>query len=420
MNRSIAPNYTQAENLAIQFPTEIELANGIQLFWMKDVKDDSVKLDIEWRAGSKYQSKKLVANFTNKLVLSGNENKDSSAIETEIDYYGGFLQRELDRDHAGVVLYGLRENISEVFRIVAEALLTVTFPEEQFEKERRVATMSFNIEAKKVKSLCQRRFNLAVFGEESAYGKSADESDFAAVKRQDLNDFYKEVYQEGTPIVFLVGNVEDAFIEQLKTWAQSFRPKTNNYTAQVSQQEKGRIDNIEVEDALQSAIRVGRLMFNKTHPDYFGFQILNTVLGGYFGSRLMANIREDKGYTYGIGSDLAVMEDAAYFIISTEVGVDVREATLQEIFFEIEHLQNELISDEELSKVKNYLLGDFLRQADGPIAMMENFKNIHFNELPRTYYSDFIQAIHNVTAVELQNLAIKYLQKGDLTIVTAG
>ncbi|NOQ73608.1 MAG: hypothetical protein GQ574_16500 [Crocinitomix sp.] len=420
MNRSIAPDYTQAENLAIQFPEKIQLAEGIQLFWMKDVKDDSVKLDIEWRAGSKYQAKKLVASFTNKLVLSGDENKPSSAIQEEIDYYGGFLQHELDRDHAGLVLYGLRDNIAKVFGIVTEALATVSFPEKQFEKERRVATMAFNIESKKVKNLCQRRFNLAVFGEESAYGKSADEADFAAVERQDLNDFYQAIYQEGTPIVFLVGNVEAAFIEELKTWAQSFRPKTNNYTAQLSRQEKGRIANIVVEDALQSAIRIGRLMFNKTHPDYFGFQVLNTVLGGYFGSRLMANIREDKGYTYGIGSDLAVMEDAAYFIISTEVGIDVREETLQEVFNEIERLQNELISEEELSKVKNYLLGDFLRQADGPIAMMENFKNIHFNELPRTYYSDFIHAIHTTTAVELQNLAIKYLQREDLTIVTAG
>ncbi len=420
MNRSIAPNYSQPESLAIQFPEEIELANGVQLFWTKDVKDDSVKLDIEWRAGSKYQSKKLVANFTNKLMLSGNEDRPASAIASEIDYYGGYLQHELDRDHAGIVLYGLRENISDVFRIVTEAFSAASFPQKQFEKERTVASMSFKIESKKVKNLCQRRFNKAIFGKESVYGQSAVEEDFTAVEQEDLKTFYKEVYQQGTPTLFLVGNVTESFIEQLKKWAENFSPKTINYTPNAPEQEKGRIANIEVEDAIQSAIRVGRLMFKKTHPDYFGFQLLNTVLGGYFGSRLMANIREDKGYTYGIGSDMAVMEDAAYFLISTEVGIDVREQTIQEIFNEIERLQTELISEEELLKVKNYLLGDFLRHADGPIAMMENFKNIHFNLLPKTYYSDFIQAIHNTTAAELQNLAIKYLQRDDLTVVTAG
>lgn len=420
MNRIVAPNYSQPESLTIQFPQEIKLANGVQLFWMKDVKDDSVKLDVEWCAGSKYQSKKLVANFTNKLILSGNDNQSGPVIAEKIDFFGGYFQHEIDRDHAGVVLYGLRDNMGEIFEIFTEAFASVAFPKDQFEKERSIASMSFKIESKKVKNLCQRRFNRAIFGERSVYGQSAEESDFESIKSEDLRAFYESNYTNAMPTIFMVGNVDEVFIEQLKTWAESFQPKPVDYTTGETQQEKGRIDNIAVEDAVQSAIRVGRLMFNKTHPDYFGFQLLNTILGGYFGSRLMANIREDKGYTYGIGSDVSVMEDAAYFIISTEVGIDVREETIREIFNEIERLQTELVSDEELLKVKNYLLGDFLRHADGPIAMMENFKNIHFNQLPRTYYTDFIHSIHETTAEELQGLAVKYLQRDDLTVVTAG
>ena len=420
MNRNIAPNYSQPESLEIQFPEEIQLAEGISLFWMKDVKDESVKLDIEWCAGSKYQSKKLVANFTNKLILSGNAEKSGPAIAEKIDFYGGYLQHEIDRDHAGVVLYGLKDNMGMLFNIFADSFASVAFPEDQFEKERSVASMSFKIESKKVKNLCQRRFNTAIFGTESVYGQSADEIDFENINQEDLKAFYESNYRAGTPMLFLVGNVDEAFIDSLKKWAKTIHPKAVNYTPKAPQQEKGRIENISVPDALQSAIRVGRLMFNKAHPDYFKFQLMNTVLGGYFGSRLMTNIREDKGYTYGIGSDIAVMEDAAYFIISTEVGIEVREQTLDEIFKEIERLQTELISDEELHKVKNYLLGDFLRHADGPIAMMENFKNIYFHQLPQTYYTDFIHAIHEATAEELRDIAVKYLNKDDLTIVTAG
>jgi predicted Zn-dependent peptidase len=420
MNRTVAPEYTQPESLTIQFPEEINLANGIALYWLKDVKDDSVKLDIEWCAGSKYQSKKLVANFTNKLILSGNENQSGPEIAEKIDFYGGYLQHETDRDHAGFAIYGLRENIGNVFEIFAEAFGSVTFPESQFEKERSVASMSFKIESKKVKNICQRRFLKAIFGEGSVYGSSAEESDFENVQINDLKAYFQSTYKHGKPVLFLVGNVDEAFIQQLKTWAEKFSPQPLDFTPGDPAQEKGRIENIAVQDAVQSAVRVGRLMFKKTHPDYFKFQLLNTILGGYFGSRLMANIREDKGYTYGIGSHVSVMEDAAYFVISTEVGIEVREQTIEEIFKEIERLQTELVSDEELLKVKNYLLGDFLRQANGPIAMMENFKNIHFNNLPRSYYTDFIHAIHETTAAELQDLAVKYLQKSDLSVVTAG
>lgn len=420
MNRVAAPEYTQPESLAIQFPEEVKLANGITLYWLKDVKDDSVKLDIEWCSGSKYQSKKLVANFTNKLILSGNEDQSGPEIAERIDFYGGYLQHELDRDHAGFVIYGLRENIGNVFEIFTEAFGSVTFPENQFEKERSVATMSFKIESKKVKNICQRRFIKAIFGEASVYGSSATETDFENVQINDLKVYYQSAYQQGKPVLFLVGNVDEAFIQQLKIWTETFNPQPLAYASGEPLQEKGRIANIVVSDAVQSAVRVGRLMFRKTHPDYFKFQVLNTILGGYFGSRLMANIREDKGYTYGIGSDISVMEDAAYFVISTEVGIEVREQTIQEIFKEIERLQTELVSDEELLKVKNYLLGEFLRHANGPIAMMENFKNIHFNKLPHTYYTDFIHAIHETTAAELQDLAVKYLQKDDLSVVTAG
>jgi zinc protease len=113
------------------------------------------------------------------------------------------------------------------------------------------------------------------------------------------------------------------------------------------------------DDAIQSAIRIGRIVVDKKHKDYFGLQILDTVLGGYFGSRLMTNIREDKGYTYGIGSACAVLEDAAYFFVTTEVAKEVKEDTIKEIYFELNRLTTDLIPADELERVKNYMLGEF-------------------------------------------------------------
>ncbi|MFT4602081.1 MAG: zinc protease, partial [Arenicella sp.] len=154
--------------------------------------------------------------------------------------------------------------------------------------------------------------------------------------------------------------------------------------------------------------------------DYFHFQLLNTILGGYFGSRLMANIREDKGYTYGIGSGMAVLQETGYFFISTEVGKDVKEETMTEIHKELKLLTEELITEDELMKVKNYMLGEFLRHADGSLSQMEMFKNIYFNDLKETYYFDFIQAVHDATLPGLKRLAEKYLNPKDMLTVISG
>lgn len=419
MNRAIQPPHTPPNKLEIQFPKQIALQNGVQLFWLDDVKDASVKLDIEWCAGSKYQHKKLTANFTNKLLLSGNDSRLGSEIAEEIDFHGGFLQHELDRDHAGITLYGLTDNIHEIFSVFEEAMMTCTFPTLEFEKERSVSLMRFKIDAQKVKNQCSRKFTQAIFGAESTYGQLAEVSDFEAIQREDVIEFYNEFYLSSNLAIFLVGNVEDRFIQKLDAWSAKLKPKKLNKAVVSVQQEKGRMD-VAVPNALQSAIRFGRLFIDKNHPDYFKFQLLNTAFGGYFGSRLMTNIREDKGYTYGIGSNAVVMEEASYFYISTEVGVEVKEATISEIMTEMNRLRTELIPEEELARVKNYMLGDFLRHADGAIAMMENFKNIHFNQLKDTYYSDYIVAINEASPEELMAIANKYLDPTDYTIVTAG
>lgn len=420
MNRTIAPPHIQPNQLVFDFPTHIQFKNGANLYWLNDVKDNSVKLDLEWAAGSKYQKKRLVASFTNKLMLSGNNNFSAAQISEAIDFFGGYFQNEIDTDHSGVSIYGLSEQIGNIFEVFSSAFLNCTFPLAEFEKEHTISLANFKIDSQKVKNCCSRSFNKYIYGENSPYGQVAVEADFEAISRDDIANFFQEYYLNTQPTLFLVGRVSDQFIQQIEKWADNFPANPEKNIQPNLDQKKGRID-IEVPNSqgVQAAIRIGRQLFNKNHPDYFNFQLLNTYLGGYFGSRLMTNIREDKGYTYGISSHLTVQENAAAFIIATEVGVEVKEETIKEIFIELENLRTQLIEEDELQKVKNYMLGDFLRRADGPIALMENFKNIHFNHLKKTYYTDFIQAIHKATASDLREVAQRYLQDSEMLIVTA-
>lgn len=418
MNRTIAPAFTAPKSVELKVPQEIKLHHDISLFWIKDVKDESVKLDIEWFAGTKYQPKKLVAGFTNKLLLSGNEKKSAREISEEIDFYGGFVQDEVDKDHSAITLYGLTENFNKIFSIFEDAVLHCTFPEKEFNEERNTALTKFKIDSEKVKFIAQRAFNGALFGEHP-YGHAAEIADFENLQREDLLSFYNHYYLGSKPVLFLVGNVDEKVIESIKNWTAKLSPTDKKFNAVPVTSKQGQI-RIEKKDAIQSAIRVGRLAVDKKHPDYFGLQVTDTILGGYFGSRLMANIREDKGYTYGIGSAVAVLENAAYFFIATEVAKDVADSTIKEIYFEMDRLKNEPVEMDELERVKNYLLGEFLRQLDGPTAMMDSFKNIWFNKLPLTYYSDFITAIQNVTADDIMNLSKKYFDRKAMTEIIAG
>ena len=148
--------------------------------------------------------------------------------------------------------------------------------------------------------------------------------------------------------------------------------------------------------------------------------MLNTILGGYFGSRLMANIREDKGYTYGIGSGLASFVNGGYFAVSTEVGADVTKQTLEEIYKEIAILRKDLVSSNELETVRNYILGHFLRSVDGPFSLADKFKGIWEFGLDYSYFDNYFAAVKTVTPKELRDLANKYLKEEDLIECVVG
>jgi predicted Zn-dependent peptidase len=177
---------------------------------------------------------------------------------------------------------------------------------------------------------------------------------------------------------------------------------------------------IEKKDAVQTGIRMGKILFDRSHPDYHKMTVVNTILGEYFGSRLMTNIREDKGYTYGIGSYLGENQANGYFVIATEVGNQFLDDTLVQITLELERMRNELVPEDELTLVKNYLYGQFLRGADGPFSMMELFSAVEIHGLDYSYYQQAIKTITEISAEEIKQTAHQHLNPNEMLVVTAG
>jgi zinc protease len=420
--RTKAPEFKQIDKIAIQEAIPHTLKNGIPLYSINSGSQEILKIEFLFEAGPRYQKAPLIANAVNNLISEGTKNRAASEIAEFIDYYGAFLQAEAGKDNASVVLYTLNKHLAKVLPLVKEILSEAVFPISELSLFIKNNKQKYQVENQKVDNLARRHFLNMLFGGNNYYGYYLKESDYDNLNRADLLEFYKQRYSPAYCTIIAAGLITDEVIDTItEIFGSSWGQVDAGLPAKMDLMpplEKSKL--VEKKDALQSAIRIGRPLFNKTHSDFPGMQVLNTILGGYFGSRLMANIREDKGYTYGIGSGIVSLKDAGYFFISTEVGVDVCQNAIDEINKEIGRLRDSLVPENELSLVRNYMMGVFLKNVDGPFSLADRFKSIYEYGLGYEYYDRMFETIKKITPEEIRALANKYLQQEDLLELVAG
>ncbi len=420
LNRITPP--TIADNFS--FP-EIEpqkylLENNLPLFVIDSGSQDLCKVELIFDAGNYFEQEPLIATAVNSLLREGTTTRSAQQIAEQLDFYGAFLETSIRKDKASVILYSLNKHLHQTIPVMMEVVQQAIFPEKEVTLYKTNQRQKFLINQQKVDFIARNQFNHLLF-QGSRYGKLIEISDFDGLTREKLQAFFAERYAGHATYMVLSGKITPQVLNLLQECAAQMPQSPERVSHSYNCNMMGRQEQFyEKPDALQSAIRIGRRLFNKTHPDYFGMKVLNTVLGGYFGSRLMSNIREDKGYTYGIGSGVSSMLYDGAFYISTEVGVDVTQPTLIEIYKELELLQQELISQQELTLVKNYLLGAFLRSVDGPFAISEKFTAIYEYGLANKYYKDYVNYLKQVKSEELRQLAQKYWNKNDLSQLVVG
>ncbi|HEY0896147.1 MAG TPA: pitrilysin family protein, partial [Sphingobacteriaceae bacterium] len=295
------------------------------------------------------------------------------------------------------------------------------FPQEELDTFVRNHKQSLSVNLEKNDFVGRRQFNHALFGN-SLYGYTIEASDYDQVTRQQLLEYYRAAYQLSNCTIVVSGKVtyETTSILNELFGKEPLSPRQATPNQFVFGEGPGQEYYIERPEAIQSAIRIGKVSINRTHPDFAGLQVVNTILGGYFGSRLMANIREDKGFTYGIGSALVSLRSSGYFFIATEVGVDVCSAALTEIEKEITILKTELVPEEELALVRNYMLGSLLGGLENAFSHADKFKNIYPYGLGYDYYDRYIRTVETNTPEEVLQLANKYLDLESLNRVIVG
>ncbi len=423
MNRTQAPEIKLIEQIGLPEFKLMHLDNGVPVYVINNGQQDVVKLELMFKAGKWFEEKNLVADYTNRMLREGTTKLNAKAIADKFDYYGANINTGVGFETGGAVLYSLTRQIDNLLELLFEIFTESTFPDKEFETIISNKKQKFAVDLKKNEFLANRNFVNALYGQKHPYGRVTQPEHFDQMTTADLKAFFKKYYHAANLTIILSGKFDDALIKKIngffgtRSWAGEKANENISYPAEPSAEF---VQHTEKADSVQSAVVLGNVSINKKHPDFLKLSVLNTVFGGYFGSRLMSNIREEKGYTYGIYSSFVSYPHSGFIEIASEVGKEVREATLNEIKFEINQLRNELIGEEELQIVKNYMSGRILRSIDGPMKFSETLKGLILYNQDIGYIQQLLKTVREVSSPELLELANKYLDYDKMYKITVG
>jgi predicted Zn-dependent peptidase len=418
IDRLVPPQIKDAVefNLELKPYQKFTLDNGVPVYTIDAGAQEVVQIEMVFYAGNWFEQQKSVAAAVNYLLKNGTSTKSAFEINEEFEYYGAYCNRSCFNETAVVSLSALSKQLPAVLPVVRDMITDSVFSEAELDIYKQNSKQKIKVNLQKCDFVATRLIDAYVFGEQHPYGKYTNPEDLDALNSQMLKDFFTQYYLNGQCVMFVSGKLPTDIEQQLnKAFGDLSIKSFNNQLTTIIQspvaEKKYRIENDA--NGVQGAIRIARPFPNRHHPDFMKVMVLNTVFGGFFGSRLMSNIREDKGYTYGIHSYVQNHIYNSAWMISTEAGKDVCEATIEEVYKEMKLLREDLVDDDELLLVRNYLIGTILGDLDGPFQIMGRWKNLVLNNLDGDYFYRSIETIKSISAEELLELSKKYLNPAD-------
>jgi len=392
------------------------LTNGRPLYWLNAGVQDVVEIDWVFPAGLWFEQKPAVAYAVAALLKNGTSRRTAHEINEAFEFYGANLKVNPGNDFSSVTLYTLSKHLPKLLPLVYELLTDAAFPEQEVQLYKQNAVQRLLVNLRQCEFVANQRIDALLFGEAHPYGRYSKKEKIEALTREDLISFHKKHFNLAHVRIFMAGKVSAADVQAMddvfgKVPAVAETIWQETFSAPAPAEKKHRVVNDK--DGVQGAIRVGRLFPNRHHEDFAPMIVLNTLFGGYFGSRLMSNIREEKGFTYGIYSSLAPYINGGSLIIHTEVGRDVIEPAVKEIYHEMKLLCDEQVDNDELLLVKNYLLGNLLGDLDGPFQIIQRWRTLILNGLTADHFDNNINTYKAITPAQLQALAQKYFQPDD-------
>jgi zinc protease len=416
LDRTIAPTFVKSEEVELQEAEKLQI-NGIPIHILRAGIQRVIKIEFVFNAGKAFEHLDGVAYFTAKMLREGTRSYNSKSIAHKLDDFGAHLELNSTLDFSMVSLYCMSKHVEELLPMLLEIVTEPVFPEDQLDLMKEIELQQLKIDLLKTSVKARRIFRQLMYGDHP-YGKSLNIEDIGPISTDKLKEHFNRCYTDCE--IFISGQFDEDDLVNLLYDQLPQKKGLNLGKKQLSINYITRTIYEEVKDSLQTTLRLGFPFVGKHHKDYIPFQILNHIFGGYFGSRLMKNLREDKGFTYGIYSAVISMKDSAYFIIGTDVVQASADQAIEEILKEMKELKEEEVPMDELETVKNHITGSFQSDITSPFALMDKYKTVYMYNMDYSYYQRYFEMLDQITPADIKNLAEKYFTEDKLSIVKVG
>ncbi|MCF8219783.1 MAG: insulinase family protein [Bacteroidales bacterium] len=421
VNRSIAPEIHQIRSVKPLEFDMFKMYRDTPVYYTEGRESNLFKLVIRINGGIAAEKKPLQAQLLAKMLLQGTKSKNSDQIAQIIDFYGASLMPVVEHDFISIKLTGLKKDFQPLVELVGDIIHNPMFPEKEFKQQVNKMRAQFKTNIQKRAYEAQNEMKPLLFGVNHPYGHKTDNNTFHQIDVEDIREYYQDVVPRGYMRIFVSGITRDKAQKSLGKITDSLKGEAVQHFTKAEIPENERKEfHVYHKNAVQSAIRLGWKTGNRNHEDFIELKILNTLLGGYFGSRLMKNLREEKGFTYGIGSAIVSTQQTGMWLIATEVGAEYTKQALEEIYKEVEVLKKSAVGEEEINLIKNYLPGKIIRSLEKDFDKLDSFVELSDHGLPADYYSLFLEKIRNIDSDRIKELADKYLTFDRITEVVSG
>jgi zinc protease len=428
LDRTKAPTPGKVPELQVPAWTAGKLANGAQLLVVERRGLPLISFSITFAGGTNQFEKpdKLsVAAFTTAMMREGTRTRDAEALALALQLLGTNVGAGIGDESGSLSFLSTTEKFAPTLEILADMLLSSTFPAPALERLRAQRLIALANQNAQPGFIGSRVFSRVLYGTAHPFGQIADESTIKAVTRDDVAAFHKEYFQPGRAIVTVVGDIDTAAAKAatekaLAGWAAGGTKPSFAYPA-VPEPPETAIYLVDRPGAKQSVFNIGLPGPPRNTPDYMALQVMNFILGGHFQSRLNANIREEKGYSYGVNSGFAYGKGPGPFRAGGDVVSEKTDAALVEFMKELRGIHGgRPISDEEMQTAKDTLIQRLPAQFSSVSAINSTITSLYVQDLPPDYYQNYAKAVRAVTKEDVLRVAKKYVDLGHLNIVIVG
>ena len=394
-------------------------ANGTPLYTLHNSTQGVVRVSFVFRAGTSYQTVPFSASTVVNTLSEGTQNFSGEQIAEGLDFVGSYYDANIDRDWSVVTFCSLGKFIDPTLDIAEEVILRPRFPEREIASYCAKRKEQLHIQRSKPEQLSRELFGKSLFGENHPYGITSSEEAYDDLTPELLSEFYQAHYNAANAFAVISGDFGPEVEERVKAILAAL-PEGKEASREIPPLESVPFAKDSLEGAVQSSVKIGIPLFSRSHPDFIPLQVLATAMGGYFGSRLMQNLREEHGYTYGAYAAMINLDQSGYFVMSAEVAAEHTDEAIAEFFNEFERIASEPIREEELEIVRKIIVGDVMRIFDGPFGAadvtIENIQNGERND----YTEHFMERVRTITPAELLAVAERHLQKNRCTVTIIG